>query len=254
MATIERIIEGLPDETQKLLQTYAKDVKGTFGDQLEGLLVYGSAVRGEFLPGRSNLNLLLLLSALDVSVLQSYGTIHKRFQKEQIVVPLFLNEEELRRSASLFALEYTDIAASHHVLSGRDPFLGLDIDTRLLGEQCEQEIHGNLIRLRQRLVEGSGTVEVMGILLPLSLTAVLACLRGLFRQLRVPVPRTNDGLLGNLATTLGMDLPVLQEVWDLKRGVTTPGPAEFPRLMERYFAALEKIARRIAQLRTEGRL
>ena len=254
MSLSDTLFDSLPEEVRDTLRSYVDQTTRLYGPSMQSLTLYGSAVRGDYLPGRSNLNLLLLLSTLYVSVLQNYGTIHKRFHKEQIVVPVFLSEEELRRSASLFPLEYTDIAASHHVLSGRDPFLGLDIDTRVLGEQCEQEIRGNLIRLRQRLVEGSGTVEVMGILLPLSLTAVLACLRGLFRQLRVPVPRTNDALLGNLATTLGMDLPVLQEVWDLKRGVTTPGPAEFPRLMERYFAALEKIARRLAQLRTEGRL
>ena len=68
----ERVIEGLPDEIQKLLQTYVKDVKGVFGDQLEGMLLYGSAVRGEFLPGRSNLNILLLVSSYDSAVLKQY--------------------------------------------------------------------------------------------------------------------------------------------------------------------------------------
>ena len=254
MSLSDTMFDSLPEDVRDTLRSYVDQTTRLYGPSLQSLLLYGSAVRGDYLPGRSNLNLLLLLSAPDVSVLQSYGTIHKRFHKEQIVVPLFLGEEELRRSASLFPLEYTDIAASHHVLAGGDPFLGLDIDTRLIGEQCEQEIRGNLIRLRQRLVEGSSTVEVMGILLPLSLTAVLACLRGLFRQLRVPVPRTNEALLGNLSPALGMDLPALQQVWDVKRGVTTPGPAEFPRLMERYLSALETLARRIAQLRTEGRL
>ena len=57
----ERVIEGLPGDTQKLLKTYVKEVKGVFGEQLEGMLLYGSAVRGEFLPGRSNLNILLLV-------------------------------------------------------------------------------------------------------------------------------------------------------------------------------------------------
>ena len=66
----ERLIEGLPDDTQKLLQTYVKEVKGVFGEQLEGMLLYGSAVRGEFLPGRSNLNILLLVSSYDSAVLK----------------------------------------------------------------------------------------------------------------------------------------------------------------------------------------
>ena len=38
----ERLIEGLPDDTQKLLRTYAKEVIGAFGEQLEGCLLYTS--------------------------------------------------------------------------------------------------------------------------------------------------------------------------------------------------------------------
>jgi len=52
MPTEDRVIEGLPEEIQRLLQTYAKEVKAVFGERLESLLVYGSAVRNEnFCPG-----------------------------------------------------------------------------------------------------------------------------------------------------------------------------------------------------------
>jgi predicted nucleotidyltransferase len=71
----ERLIEGLPSDIQKLLQAYVKEVKGQFGEQLEGMLLYGSAVRGEFLPGRSNLNILLLVSSYDSAVLKQYSTL-----------------------------------------------------------------------------------------------------------------------------------------------------------------------------------
>ena len=71
MATTDRVIEGLPNETQKLLHTYVKEVKTLFGEQLEGVLLYGSAVRGEFLQGRSNLNLLLLVSSYEQALLAS---------------------------------------------------------------------------------------------------------------------------------------------------------------------------------------
>jgi len=115
----ERLIEGLPDDTQKLLQTYVKEVKGVFGEQLEGMLLYGSAVRGEFLPGRSNLNILLLVSSYDSAVLKKYSALHRRWSKEQIVVPLFLTEEELRTSAAVFPLEFLEIQEQHRVLGGR---------------------------------------------------------------------------------------------------------------------------------------
>jgi hypothetical protein len=189
-----------------------------------------------------------------VPLLQAYTKTHKRFQKEQIPVPLFLTEEELRGSVSIFPLEYTDMAAFHHVLMGHDPFVGLVIDPGHLSVQCEQEVRGNLLRLRQRLVEGAATMEAMGILLPLSLTALLACLRAIFRELRIPVPRTTDSMLSDLSPALGLDAAVFQEIWNLKRGLISPGPAEFPRLFERYLSMLEAVAARISQLRAEGRL
>src|SRR6185295_11317322 len=104
MAGTERVIEGLPEETQKLLQAYTKEVKGAFGDQLEGLLIYGSAVRGEFLPGRSNLNLLLLVRGYDAATLKRYAPVHKRWSKEGVVTPLFLTDQEIRTSSALFPL------------------------------------------------------------------------------------------------------------------------------------------------------
>ena len=88
MGTAERLIEGLPNDIRKRLQTYVKEVTGVFGEQLEGMLLYGSAVRGEFLPGRSNLNILLLVSSYDSAVLKQYSVLHRRWSKELIVVPL----------------------------------------------------------------------------------------------------------------------------------------------------------------------
>ena len=123
----ERLIEGLPNDTQKLLQTYVKEVKGVFGEQLEGMLLYGSAVRGEFLQGRSNLNILLLVSSYDSAVLKQYSALHRRWSKEQIMVPLFITEEELRLSATVFPLEFLEIQEQHRVLGGRDPFIGFHV-------------------------------------------------------------------------------------------------------------------------------
>lgn len=254
MSLTQTMFENLPQEVRETLQLYVERMADLYGPSLHAMLLYGSAVRGDYLPDRSNLNLLVLVAKIDMSLLQAYTKIHKRFKKEQIPVPLFLTEEELRGSASIFPLEYTDMAACHHVLMGHDPFVGLVIDTRQVSMQCEQEVRGNLLRLRQRLVEGAATMESMGILLPLSLTAMLACLRALFRELHLAVPRPTDNLLSDLPSALGLDAAVFQEVWNLKRGLISPGPAELPRLFERYLAALEMIAACIGRLRAEGRL
>ena len=243
----ERLIEGLPDDTQKLLQTYVKQVKGVFGDQLEGMLLYGSAVRGEFLPGRSNLNILLLVSSYDSAVLKQYSALHRQWGKEQIVVPLFLTEEELRMSAAVFPLEFLEIQEQHRVLGGRDPFIGFHVKTDRLREAVVQGLTSNLLRLRQRYVEGGGSDDATTILLPLSITSTIPLLRGVQRLLGRPVLSRSDAVIKDVAEQLKLDLQGLLEAWLLKRGQISPGPHEVPRLFDRYLQAATVLTRAVEQ-------
>ncbi|HEX6948836.1 MAG TPA: hypothetical protein VF127_04500 [Nitrospira sp.] len=242
MATTERIIEGLPDETQKLLQAYTKDVKSTFGDRLEGLLVYGSAVRGEFLPGRSNLNLLLLVTGYDAAMLKRYEPVHKRWNKEGVVAPLFLTEEEIRTSSALFPIEFMEIQEHHRVLGGRDPFVGFHVHAGRLGDAVLQGLAGHVLRLRQRFVEASGANDAVLILLPLAITSTVPLLRGIQRMQGWPVLAQSDAVIKDVADRLHLDLQGFQEALMMKRGIITPGPSEIPRVFDRYLLAARAIA------------
>ena len=241
MSSVDWTIDGLPDETQQLLRSYVKDVVKTYGNQLEGMLLYGSAVRGEFLPGRSNLNLLLFLSSYDVELLKQYNGIHKRWSKEQIVVPLFLTKDDLQSAASVFPLEYLDIHECHRVLWGQDPFVGFKVDTRFLAGEVLQSLRGNLLRVRQRFVEGGGTEEAATILLPLSVTALLPVLRGVQRVMGRPVLSHGEPLVKDIEASCEIDLSGLRDAWLLKRGQISPGQKEVPRLMNRYLASLGRL-------------
>ena len=252
MSTAERLIEGLPDDTQKLLQTYVKEVKDAFGEQLEGLLLYGSAVRGEFLPGRSNLNLLLLVASYGSTVLKQYSALHRRWSKEQIVVPLFLTEEEVHMSAAVFPLEFLEIQEQHRVLSGRDPFIGFHVKTDQLREAVLQGLTSHVLRLRQRYVEGGGGDEATMILLPLSITSTLPLLRGVQRILGRPALSHSEAVIADVAEQLKLDLQGLLDAWLLNRGQISPGPREAPRLFDRYLQASTLLTHAVERLLQPG--
>jgi predicted nucleotidyltransferase len=252
MGMIERVIEGLPEETQKLLHTYVKDVKKLFAEQLEGVLLYGSAVRGEFLPGRSNLNLFLLVSSYDQALLKGYSAIHRRWSKEHIVAPLFLTETELRLSAAVFPLEYLEIQEQHRVLGGRDPFVGFRIEGHQLAAEVQQGLMGAVLRLRQRYVEGNATEEAALILLPLSITSLLPLLRGVQRMQGRAVKYQSVELIKDMEDHLKLDLQSLQDALFLKRGQITPGPKEIPRFFERYLHTVTVLANSLVNLNQKG--
>ena len=244
----ERLIEGLPDEVQKLLQIYVSELRDRFAEQLEGVLLYGSAIRGEFLPGRSNLNILLLVSSYNSAVLKQYSAVHRQWSREQIVIPLFLTEEELRISAAVFPLEFLEIQEQHRVLGGRDPFIGFHVQTDRLRETVIQGFMSHLLRLRQRFVEGSGADEATAILLSLSITSILPLLRGTQRLLDRPVLFHSEAVIKDVAEQLTLDLQGMLDILLLKRGQISPGRHEMPRLFDRYLQTTTLLTRAVLQL------
>lgn len=245
MVGSEWVIDGLPDEYLQQLRAYVKDVQRLYGDALDGVLLYGSAVRGEFLPGRSNLNVVLIVKSARADQLKKYGAVHRRWAKEQVVVPLFVTQADLPAMSLVFPLEYLEIQEQHRLLAGQDPFVGFKVDQRHLLAEVLQSLRGNLLRVRQRFIEGGGSEEAITILLPLSLTAMLPVLRGVQRLLGRPVLSQGEPLLKDFETFLSIDLSGLRDAWLLKRGQISPGQKEIPRLMERYLECLERLVRAV---------
>lgn len=241
MSSVQWVIDGLTEATQKLLRAYVQDVAKAFGDHLEAVLLYGSAVRGDFLPGRSNLNIVLFVSSYTVAVLKHYAVVHKKWSKELVVAPLFLTKDDLQASALAFPLEYQDILDCHRVLWGQDPFIGFAVDPRHLAGEVIQSLRGNLVRLRQRVVEGESREDAMLILLPLSITALLPVLRGMQRLLDRPVISQSEALVQDIESAFELDLGALREALLLKRGRISPGQQEVPRLMDRYMDSLARL-------------
>lgn len=244
----------LPEEVRETLEKYLRQLQKDWHSDLESILLFGSAARGDFIPGRSNINLLVMVPHLSVDVLQRAGHLHRQWGKYQIVAPLMFTQDELYRSCHLFPLEYLQMQDTHVLLAGRDPFAAWQIEEKRLGWQCEQELMANLFRLRQRFVEGEGRVEAIQALLILSITAVLPCLRGLFRVLGQTSKGKDVQILERLPQTLGFESTVLFEVLHMKRGMSSPGSLEWPKVYERYLQNLESLCIRVRTLQQEGRL
>ena len=244
----------LPEDVRETLEKYLTQLKKDWHSDLEGILLFGSAVRGDFIAGRSNINILVVVRHLPIDLLQRAGRLHRQWGKHQIVAPLMMTEEELRGSCHLFPLEYLQIQDNYMLLAGRDPFAAWQIKDTQLGWQCEQELMANLFRLRQRFVEGEGRAEAIQALLILSITAVLPCLRGLLRVFGQPSKGRDEQILERLPQTLQFEATVLLETLHMKRGMNSPGKLEWPKLYERYLQNLQSLWKRVQTLRQEGRL
>ena len=244
---------SMPQQAQATLHAYLRDVKKILKDDVDAMILYGSLARGDYLEGRSNINILMVFEALTLDIMKRCTSLHRRWSKERIVTPLMFSVKELGQYIETFPLEFLEIRDQYLLLAGKDPFLGLQSRSQNIRKECEREIRSNLLRVRQQFVESQGNPEGIHALLPISLTTLIPCLRGLYRLLGQSPQGTPDAILDRMPSALDLDPGAFHEVWLLKRGQSTPGKHDFPNLLDRYLGALSALTEKVDALHQEGR-
>ena len=244
----------LSEDVQDVLAQYVPQITQTWASDLSSLILFGSVVRGDYIVGRSNINLLLVGSKISIDQLQHAARLHKEWGKHQIVAPLLLRKDDLEKTARVFPLEFFLMNQHHIVLVGQGPFGKISLDKNKLSWQCEQELVANLLRLRQRFIEGEGRIEAIQALLILSITAVIPCLRGMLYCLGQSSQEKDLPILEALPTTLQFDSAVFVEILNIKKGLSSPGSLEWPKTYQRYLQCLERVLERVRVIRQEGHL
>jgi len=141
-------------------------LKEAAGKNLESVILYGSAARGEFHPGSSDLNVLCTLVRIDVDEMQRLAPPVAWWKTEmKEPAPLFFLTEELQQSTDVFAIESLDVKWSHRVLFGKDVVADLEIPMNLHRVEVEHELRLLLLRLRQHILHvGRNELELLAVL------------------------------------------------------------------------------------------
>src|ERR1022692_3333700 len=146
----ENISENVIPEKQ--LTEFARRLRQAAGENLESVILYGSAAGGEFHPEFSNVNLLCVLGETSFARLSALAPAVAWWNRHKHPAPLVLTRQELERSADVFAIEWLDMQQRHRVLFGDDPLPGLHIPMNLHRAQVEYELREKLILLRERIL------------------------------------------------------------------------------------------------------
>ena len=146
-------LERLPSNTKTKLEELRDALVGALGEELQALVVYGSAVRGGFVEGRSDVDLLVVLRHDDRALLEKIGGALLLARTSARIESMLLRGDELRRVADVVPLLYDDVRSRHVLLHGEDPFAGLEISDVHRRLRIEQELRDARIRLRLVLSE-----------------------------------------------------------------------------------------------------
>src|SRR4249920_1601031 len=138
-----------------IVDEFAKRAREACGTNVESVILFGSAVAGDFHPGLSNLNLLCILRVSSFEALKALAPVAKWWDGQQQPPPLCMTRQELERSTDVFTIELLDMKQHHRVLFGDDVVQGLQIPMSLHRVQVEYELREKLILLRQQFLLAS---------------------------------------------------------------------------------------------------
>jgi predicted nucleotidyltransferase len=223
-------------------EKFARRLAETYGDSLRTVVLYGSAARGDYREGTSDLNLLVVLRELDDAALRRGSALAREWVSEKNPPPLLFSEAEWRASADVFPIEYTDIRDANVLLFGDDPFAGLEIGWEHLRLQCEHELKGKKIQLRERYMIAAESPEELGRLLLQSFPTFLTLFRTALRLAGDGVPREPGAVLDALAARVGFDPEPVRAILQARGGATNLLPSADDPIVTGYLSAVSRTA------------
>ena len=188
----------------RVVTPFLTAVDAALGDRYSAVL-YGSGARGDFVPGRSNVNLILVAEALPPGTLSSLGGAFAAWAKTGLEPPLLITRAEWERATDVFPIEIADMRAGYRVLRGPDPLDGIVAAPADLRQALEREFRGKLLRLRQGYAAAAGDSTALGRLAVRSAATMLVLLRALLTLVGRGIPKDPLQLAVAGAEVLGVD-------------------------------------------------
>jgi hypothetical protein len=246
MATTREAAMG--KELEKV-ERLAADLARIYGDDLVSVVLYGSAARGEYHEGISDLNVLVLLRSTDAATLRKGSELARGWAGGGNPAPMILGADEWRRSADVFPIEMSDIRDAHRVLHGADPFQGVEIHAADLRLQAENELKGKYVQLRQAYLLAAGQPEELGTLVKRSLSTFLVLFRAVLRLAGDhAAARDPEEVIRRTALHVGFDAAPLVEVLSARRrGEKLKPKADAPEVVA-YLDAVGKVVEWVDRL------
>lgn len=224
------------------IKEFVRRVRDAAGENLQSVILYGSAVNGSYHPEFSDLNFFCVLRDTSYSALTALAPVAKWWTEQKQPLPLFMSRAELEATTDVFTIELIDMQQHHRVLSGEDLIAGLEIPLRLHRAQVEYELREKLILLRQRALLATGKEKDLWELLLHSVPSFATLFRHALIALGRQAPIAKREAATELSQFVHFDPKAIHQVLDVREHKLDPKKVEVHKLFASYLEAIEKVA------------
>ncbi|MFQ5684164.1 MAG: hypothetical protein ACE5HC_12925 [Candidatus Binatia bacterium] len=242
------LTDKLPPKFEKRLSEFVRTVRDLQGEDLKSIILYGSAVRGEFDTRRSKLELLLVLNEVDYRQLALLAPYTRKWHRQRIATPLVLSPKYVSTALDAYPLEFLDMQLGRRVLFGEDILKEINPPRQAIRRQCEQDVRGKLLHLREILLETHLKPRWLREAMVLSVPSFLRIGRYILLLKDEQVKPQSQEVIEALRRVSTLPLQGLEAAWKTKSGSLKPARSEIAGLFETYLNDAMALTRYVDEL------
>lgn len=130
-------------------RTLVRTLRERLGDGLLSVALYGSSVRGDFDPERSDVNVLMVVADTGPATLDRLAEPLQAARLAFRCAPFVIGREEICRSLDVYAVKFLEMQRAYEVLDGADPLAGLTMPPGAVRRESERELRNITFKLRR---------------------------------------------------------------------------------------------------------
>ncbi len=229
------------NKPEEIFPDITGDYSRIYGKNLVSIILYGSAAGMDYRPGKSDLNFLVVLSEESIDHLDRALETVSKWRKKGVATPLFMTKSYITSSLDSYPLEFLNMQTGHILVYGEDVLGGISFEQEKLRLQCEREIKGKLLLLRERFLETEGRTARMRSLIEESITAFISIFRGLLYLRRIEIPSSKREIVEVLEGEISISGDTFLRCMDVKELKKNFSSAEIKDILMSYLVAVRKL-------------
>jgi len=234
-------MKKFPESPESIFREYVTDWQTAFGREVVSILLYGSAARGEYVAGKSDINFLVTLTPAGMTKLREAVGITAKWRPRGVAVPRVLTQDYIHASLDSFPIEFLDMKLHNRVVFGANPLAELQISPQNLRLQTEREFKGNLLHLREGLLGTGHDRDGLRNLLLRTIPAFAALFEAFLFLKNEAIPKTRKEIFQNVAASANLESGFVGHLFRLQEKNASWYREELWKLMEDYITQIEKL-------------
>ena len=232
-------------------EAFLDDLRGTHGQNLAAVILYGSAAAGDFIPRQSDYNLLIALHKITPKDLRNANACMREWRKLGHPLPVYFTVSELQTAADVFPIEFHQMERARKVLYGTDVLADLKISDEFLRYQTEYELRSKLIKLRKHYIPASASVQDLVNLMAQSLSSFAALFRAVLLLHGIEPPVTKHQIVALTAERLQISGVTFEKIFNIRENnfAQTLTEVSANELFADYMEQIEKVIAKVDELK-----